>query len=313
MSQLHEVIIVGSGPAGYTAAIYAARASLAPILFCGLQPGGQLTITSEVENWPGEATGIMGPELMEHMKAQAERFGTTIFAETITKITRHDDGTFALIDSAGKEYGARAVILATGASAKWLGVPGEDRLQGKGVSACATCDGFFFRGKEVAVIGGGDSAMEEATFLTRFASKVSVIHRSDSFKASKIMLERAQGNPKISFIMNSVVEEVLGDSFVEALRIKDVRTSETHELPIGGLFVAIGHKPNTEIVRGILELDAVGYVVTEPYSTATSVPGIFAAGDVADHKYRQAITAAGMGCMAALDAQRYLEKVESTK
>lgn len=300
-----DALIIGSGPAGYTAAIYAARANMKPVMITGLQPGGQLMITSEVENWPGEPTGIMGPELMEKLRKQAERFGTEFIGEMVEKVD-FSARPFKATTSSGEIFEGKTVIIATGAQAKWIGVPGEERLQGKGVSACATCDGFFFRGKEVAVVGGGDSAMEEATFLTKFATKVTIIHRSENFRASKIMLDRAKSNPKITFLMNTTVEEVLGEEKIAGLKIKDVTTGEVREFATEGLFVAIGHKPNTDIFRDFLPLDEKGYLVTEPRSTATSIPGVFACGDVADHYYRQAVTAAGTGCMAALDAERWL-------
>lgn len=306
---LHEVIIIGSGPAGYTAAVYAARAELKPLMFAGLQPGGQLMLTSDVENWPGEAEGVLGPELMEKLKKQAERFGTDIRQEEIVKVD-FSERPFKVVTTAGEEHQAKAIIIATGASAKWLNVPGEKELQGKGVSACATCDGFFFRGKEVVVVGGGDSAMEEATFLTRFATKVTLIHRSESFRASKIMLERAQKNPKISFIMNTVVEQILGTEKVTGVRLKNVATNEATEMLTDGVFAAIGHAPNTALFKDILNLDQKHYIITQPESTKTNVEGVFAAGDVADHYYRQAVTAAGTGCMAALDAERWLAAQE---
>lgn len=306
---LHEVIIIGSGPAGYTAAIYAARAELKPLMFSGLQPGGQLMLTSEVENWPGEAEGVMGPDLMEKLKRQAERFATDIRQEEIAKVD-FSKRPFTVVTTAGEEHQAKAVIIATGASAKWLNVPGEKELQGKGVSACATCDGFFFRGKEVVVVGGGDSAMEEATFLTRFATKVTVIHRSESFRASKIMLERAQKNAKIAFIMNTVVEQILGTDKVTGVRLRHTTTDEVTEMTTDGVFAAIGHAPNTAIFKDFLNLDQKHYIITEPGSTKTNVEGVFAAGDVADHYYRQAVTAAGTGCMAALDAERWLAAQE---
>jgi thioredoxin reductase (NADPH) len=306
---LHDLIIIGSGPAGYTAAIYAARAELKPLMFSGLQPGGQLMLTSEVENWPGEANGVLGPELMEKLKKQAERFGTDIRPEEIAKVD-FAQRPFTITTTAGEEHQAKAVIIATGASAKWLNIPGEKELQGKGVSACATCDGFFFRGKDIVVVGGGDSAMEEATFLTRFANKVTVIHRSESFRASKIMLERAQKNPKIAFVMDTVVEEVIGPEKVTALKLKNLKTEAVTDFKTDGLFVAIGHAPNTAIFKDFLNLDQKSYIVTQPGSTKTNIDGVFAAGDVADHYYRQAVTAAGTGCMAALDAERWLAAQE---
>jgi thioredoxin reductase (NADPH) len=306
---LHDVIIIGSGPAGYTAAIYAARAELKPLMFSGLQPGGQLMLTSEVENWPGEADGVMGPDLMEKLKKQAVRFETDIRQEEIAKVN-FAQRPFTVTTTAGEEHQAKAIIIATGASAKWLNVPGEKELQGKGVSACATCDGFFFRGKEVVVVGGGDSAMEEATFLTRFATKVTLIHRSESFRASKIMLERAQKNPKISFLMNTVVEQILGTEKVSGVRLRNSTTNEVTEMTTDGVFAAIGHAPNTAIFKDFLTLDQKNYIVIQPGSTKTNVEGVFAAGDVADHYYRQAVTAAGTGCMAALDAERWLAAQE---
>lgn len=304
---VNTIVIIGSGPAGYTAAIYAARANLKPILFSGLQPGGQLTLTSEVENWPGEPTGIIGAELMGKLRAQAVKFGTEIIDDAVTEISNLSPFT---ITSASRTLQAKAVIVATGASAMWLGVPGEERLQGKGVSACATCDGFFFRGKEIVVVGGGDSAMEEATFLTRFASKVTIVHRRDEFKASKIMIEKAKKNEKIVMVMNAVVEEILGDDHVTGISVRDTTTNVTSTIACDGVFVAIGHKPNTSLFQNILSLDEKGYIVTQTGTTVTNVPGIFACGDVADHVYRQAITAAGTGCMAALDAERWLESQE---
>lgn len=305
MSALHvPVLIIGSGPAGYTAAIYASRAMLTPTLIAGRERGGQLMQTSEVENWPGEPTGIMGPELMEKLRAQAERFGTTMVEDVVTSVDVAQRPFVAKTES-GKEFTADSLIIATGATARWLGV-GEDRLWGRGVSACATCDGFFFRGKEVVVVGGGDSAMEEATFLTRFASKVTIIHRSQEFRASKIMVERARNNPKITFLMDSAVTGVEGEDVVTAVKVKNVVTGEESMLATNGLFVAIGHKPNTELFAGVLELDAKGYIVTEGRTPKTNIPGVFACGDVMDATYRQAITAAGTGCAAALEAERFL-------
>lgn len=303
-----SLLIIGSGPAGYTAAIYAARANLKPTMIAGLQKGGQLTITSEVENWPGEPEGIQGPDLMEKMRKQAERFGTTIIDDVVTEII----GTTSpfTVKTATQTFEAKSLIIATGASAMWLGVPGEERLQGKGVSACATCDGFFFRGKDIVVVGGGDTAMEEATFLTRFANSVTIIHRKDEFKASKIMVDKAKNNPKITFITSTVVEEILGESSVTSLRTRNVVTNEIVDVKTDGIFMAIGHKPNTSMFKGILDLDDKGYITLLTKSTSTNIPGIFACGDVADHIYRQAVTAAGTGCMAALDAERWLETQE---
>lgn len=302
---VRNVVIIGSGPAGYTAAIYSARAMMNPLMITGREPGGQLMLTSDVENWPGEAYGVLGPELMEKLKKQATRFGTEMVSDVVTNVD-FSNRPYKVTTETGKEFWAETIIISTGASAKWLNVPGEQKLYGKGVSACATCDGFFFRGKEIVVVGGGDSAMEEANFLTRFASKVTLIHRSESFRASKIMLERAQKNPKIEFIMNTTVEEVLGEDRITALRLKDAKTGEVRDFATEGLFVAIGHKPNTDIFKGAITLDEKGYIVTEGKSTKTNIPGVFACGDVMDPYYRQAVTAAGTGCQAALEAERSL-------
>ena len=301
-----EVIIIGSGPAGLTAAVYTARANLAPLMIEGIEAGGQLMLTTEVENYPGFIDGIMGPELMERMRKQASRFGTELIAENVTSVD-FSSAPFR-VSTSSETYSTRAVIISTGASAKMLGVPGEKELLGHGVSTCATCDGFFFREQELLMVGGGDSAMEEATFLTKFASKVTIVHRRDSLRASKIMQDRAFANPKIEFVWDSVITEILGDTKVSGARIKNLKTGAESELSAGGLFVAIGHTPNTHLFEGQLELSG-GYIVTESEGTQTSVPGVFAGGDVVDHRYRQAITAAGMGCMAAIDAERYLESL----
>jgi thioredoxin reductase (NADPH) len=305
MAQRERVVIVGSGPAGYTAALYAARANLNPLLFEGMQPGGQLTITSEVENFPGFPEGILGPELMEKMKKQAERFGTRFEMGEVTRVD-FSRRPFQLWQE-DRAFTADAVIVSTGASAKWLGIPSEQKYQGRGVSACATCDGFFFRGVEIAVVGGGDTAMEEASFLTKDATKVYVLHRRDELRASKIMQERVRKNPKIEIVLSVVIDEILGDGkAVTGVRLKSTKDGASRELPVKGVFMGIGHEPNTGIFRGQLKMNDVGYIEVKAPSTATSVPGVFAAGDVADPTYRQAISAAGSGCQAAIDAERWL-------
>jgi thioredoxin reductase (NADPH) len=305
MSDTHhrKVVIVGSGPAGYTAAIYAARAELAPLVVAGLQFGGQLMLTTDVENYPGFPEGISGPEMMELFQKQAERFGATVLLEDATAVDL-SRRPFE-IETAEQRFTADAVILATGATAKWLGLPSEERLTNRGVSACATCDGALYRGKAMAVVGGGDTAMEEALFLTRFAPRVTVIHRRDALRASKIMQERAVHHEKIEFAWNSQVDEVLGDEFVTGVRIRDLVTGERRELPVEALFVAIGHQPNTALFRGQIDLDPTGYIRVSR-GTRTSVEGVFACGDAMDPTYRQAVTAAGTGCMAAIDAERWL-------
>ena len=306
MAKLYDVIIIGSGPAGYTAAIYAARANLSVLMLQGYQVGGQLMLTSDVENYPGFEEGILGPPMMEKFEAQARRFGTELIPEDVISVD-FSKRPFKVITDSG-EYEARAIIISTGASAKWLGLPSEQRLQGRGVSACATCDGFFFKNKDVAVIGGGDTAMEEATFLTRYANHVTVIHRRDTLRASKIMQDRAFKNLKISFIWDTDVTEVLGENEVTGLRLHNVKTDEESILPVQGFFLAIGHKPNTDLFKGILDMDKVGYIIPVEH-TMTNIPGVFAAGDVTDHRYRQAVTAAGDGCRAAIDAERWLESL----
>lgn len=303
-STVRDLIIVGSGPAGYTAAIYAARAELEPLLFEGTQFGGALMTTTEVENFPGFREGIMGPDLMDEMREQAKRFGADIRTEDVEELDLA--GPIKTVTANGEKYQAYAVILAMGAAARYLGVPGEDTLLGRGVSACATCDGFFFKNQDIAVIGGGDSAMEEATFLTRFARSVTVVHRREEFRASRIMLERAKANEKIRFITNAQVLEVQGENGVTGIVLRDTVTGEQSTLPVTGVFVAIGHDPRSELVKGQVDLDDKGYVLVQSPTTVTSLEGVFAAGDLVDHIYRQAITAAGTGCAAAIDAERWL-------
>ena len=301
-----KVLIIGSGPAGLTAAIYAARAELEPLMIEGVERGGQLMITTDVENYPGFSDGIMGPELMEQMRKQAERFGTRIVTSDVTAVDFSEQPFKVSVGS--DEYTADSIIISTGASARWLGIEGEARLRGYGVSACATCDGFFFREKELIVVGGGDTAMEEALFLTKFASKVTIIHRRDEFRASPIMIKRAVNHPDIDIIWDSVVEEVLGDTLVTGALIRNVKTDEVTTFNADGIFIAIGHVPNTKVFDGVLDLDDTGYILTEPGTPVTSITGVFAAGDVTDKIYRQAVTAAGMGCQAALDAARFLDE-----
>jgi thioredoxin reductase (NADPH) len=303
-SEVRNLIIVGSGPAGYTAAVYAARAQLEPLVFEGTQFGGALMTTTEVENYPGFRDGIMGPDLMEQMRAQAERFGAQLRAEDVEQVEL--EGEIKYVTANGVRYAARAVVLAMGAAARYLNIPGEQKLLGRGVSACATCDGFFFRDQDIAVVGGGDSAMEEATFLTRFARSVTIIHRREEFRASRIMLERARANEKIKWLLNAEVVEVLGDTTVAGAKIRDTRTGEESELAVTGLFMAIGHDPRSALVADQVDLDEDGYVRVLAPSTYTKLDGVFAAGDLVDHTYRQAITAAGSGCAAAIDAERWL-------
>ncbi len=308
MNDVHELVIIGGGPAGYTAALYAARANLAPLVIEGFNWGGQLMITSDVENYPGYAEGVLGPEMMADFRRQAERFGTEFITDDVSRVDFSERPFRIWVEDT--EYRARTVIIATGASARWLGIPGEQTLMGRGVSACATCDGAFFRDKELIVVGGGDTAMEEAVFLTRFATKVTVVHRRGEFRASQIMLDRARANDKIEFVTNAEIDDILGDGKVEAARLSSTLTGETWELPVDGVFVAIGHDPNTKLFVDQLEHDAAGYLITKPGTTETNVFGVFAAGDVQDHTYRQAVTAAGSGCMAALDAERLLAEEE---
>jgi len=306
--QHHRLIVLGSGPAGYTATLYAARANLQPALITGVEVGGQLTTTTEVENWPGGHAELQGPELMSQMAEHVERFEATIINDYITQADL--SGQPLLLDG-DKTYSCDALIIATGASAKYLGLDNEKRLLGRGVSACATCDGAFFRGVEIAIVGGGDTAMEEALFLTRFATKVYIIHRRDALRASKIMQQRVFNNEKIEILWNTVVTDVLGENDVQGVRLKDTITGEARELPVTGFFVAIGHRPNTDIFKGWLDMDEQGYIQTRPGSTYTNIPGVFASGDAQDHVYRQAVTAAGTGCMAAIDAERWMAEQEA--
>ena len=305
---IRNVIVIGSGPAGLTAALYTARGNLQPLVIEGLEAGGQLMLTTMVENWPGHRDGIMGPDLMAEMRAQSERFGAEIVQSHVTSVDLTSNPI--TVKTSDAEFSTRALIIATGASARLLGLPSERALMGHGVSTCATCDGYFFRGQEIAVVGGGDSAMEEATFLTKFASKVTLVHRRDTLRASKIMQDKAHANPKIAWMLNHVVDEIrdTGKGEVTSMVVSHVETGARTEIPVSGVFVAIGHNPNTDLFRGQLEMDANGYLITRD-GTKTSMPGVFAAGDVQDHVYRQAITAAGTGCMAALDAERYLDGI----
>ena len=309
--EVRDLIIIGGGPAGYTAALYAGRAELRPLVIEGFQWGGQLMITSDVENYPGYADGVMGPAMMQDFRRQAERFGAEFVTDDVTRVDFSERPFRIWVDK--DEYQARSVIVATGASARWLGLDSEQRLQGRGVSACATCDGAFFKEKHIVVVGGGDSAFEEALFLTRFGTKVTLVHRRNDFRASQIMVSRALANPKIELLTPYAVEEVLGETMVSGLRLRNTDTGELRDVEAEGFFVAIGHDPNTKLFVDQLDHDENGYLITQPGSTETNIPGVFAVGDVQDHTYRQAITAAGSGCMGALDAERYLADLESSE
>jgi len=301
---IRNVIVIGSGPAGFTAALYTARADLEPLVLKGLEAGGQLMLTTEVENYPGFADGIMGPEMMEQMEKQAQRFGAEILAVHVTEVDLSSRPF--LVKAGDQEWRAKTLIVATGATARWLGIPGEEKLRGRGVSACATCDGFFFRDRELLVVGGGDTAMEEATFLTKFASKVTIVHRRDAFRASKVMQDRVFANDKIEVLWNTVLDEIVGDDAVTGAVARDLETNDTRTIAADGVFMAIGHDPTTTLFHDQLPTDENGYLIVQEPSTATDVPGVFAAGDVTDHTYRQAVTAAGQGCKAAIDAERFL-------
>jgi len=307
-----KTLIIGSGPAGYTAAIYAARADLKPVLYTGMEPGGQLTTTTEVDNFPGYPEGIDGPTMMVQLQKQAERFGTEVRIDMINKVefSKITGGIHKAFTSSGTELHAQTIIISTGATAKYLGLPSEQRLRGGGVSACAVCDGFFYKGQEVAIVGGGDTAAEEATYLAKICSKVTMLVRKDQMRASKAMQHRVTNTPNIDLRYNTEIEEVVGDQVVEGLRMRNNQTQTIEEIPITGLFIAIGHKPNTEIFKDQLAMDEAGYLITKGKTTATNLPGVFASGDVQDKEYRQAVTAAGTGCMAALDAERYLQEIE---
>jgi thioredoxin reductase (NADPH) len=307
-NDVHELIVIGGGPAGYTAALYGARAELKPLVIEGFQWGGQLMITSDVENYPGYPDGVMGPKMMQDFRDQAKRFGTEFITDDVTKVDFSEQPFRVWVDK--YEYRAKSVIIATGASARWLGLASETRLQGRGVSACATCDGAFFKEKHIVVVGGGDSALEEALFLTRFGDKVSLVHRRNEFRASQIMVNRARANSKIEFLTPYAVDEVLGENAVTGVRLRNTETDETHEIEAQGFFVAIGHDPNSKLFLNQIDHDENGYLLTKPGSTETNVPGVFAVGDVQDHVYRQAVTAAGSGCMGALDAERFLADLE---